>query len=179
MPKAARLFHVSEQAGIGRFQPRPVPAPDSGIEGDAVWAVDEEHLANFLLPRDCPRVTFRMAVNTTSEDKARFFAHSSARAVIAVEARWFPAISSCRLYLYEMPPKTFLLAVAPAGYYISREAVSPIAVSEMDNLVARILEREVELRILPGLWPLSDAVAASSLEFSIIRMKNAAPRAHS
>ena len=36
-----RLFHASEEAGICLFDPRPVPSPDSGVLGAAVWAVDE------------------------------------------------------------------------------------------------------------------------------------------
>jgi hypothetical protein len=35
--------------------------------------------------------------------------------------------------------------------------------------------RNVELRITPSLWPLRDAVAGSTLEFSISRMRNAQP----
>jgi Family of unknown function (DUF6886) len=32
------------------------------------------------------------------------------------------------------------------------------------------------LRVMPTLWPLRDAVVASTLQFSIIRMRNAALR---
>jgi Family of unknown function (DUF6886) len=33
------------------------------------------------------------------------------------------------------------------------------------------------LRVMPSLWQLHDAVVASTLQFSIIRMRNAQPRA--
>jgi hypothetical protein len=171
-----RLFHVSEEAGIARFEPRPVPSPDSGISGDAVWAVDEEHLPNFIVPRDCPRVTFGIGERTTEEDRARFFAHSRARRIVAVESRWASAIRACTLWLYEMPPESFAIALEEAGHYISRTTVIPIGVIEIRDLIAEMLKREVELRFVPDLWPLSDAVVASTLEFSNIRMKNAAPR---
>jgi hypothetical protein len=36
--------------------------------------------------------------------------------------------------------------------------------------------RGVEVRILPSLWSLHDAVAKSTLQFSMIRMRNARPR---
>jgi hypothetical protein len=36
--------------------------------------------------------------------------------------------------------------------------------------------RRVELRLMPNLWSLHDAVASSTLQFSMIRMRNAAPR---
>ncbi|MEN9566251.1 MAG: hypothetical protein RLZZ69_1447, partial [Cyanobacteriota bacterium] len=34
----------------------------------------------------------------------------------------------------------------------------------------------IELRLLPSLWQLHDAVVNSTLEFSSIRMKNAQPK---
>jgi hypothetical protein len=42
--------------------------------------------------------------------------------------------------------------------------------------VSELRRRGVELRVLPNLWPLRDVVIASSLQFSIIRMRNALPR---
>jgi hypothetical protein len=39
-----------------------------------------------------------------------------------------------------------------------------------------VLQRGVELRILPNLWPLRDAVIESTLEFSIIRWRNSLPQ---
>jgi hypothetical protein len=171
-----RLFHVSEEAGIARFEPRPVPSRDSGVVGDAVWAVDEAHLPNFLLPRDCPRVTYGVGPRTTKEDRARFFAHSTARRIVVVESRWAPAILACTLWLYEMPPESFALALAEAGYYVSRVTVVPARVIQMSEVLGEMLKHEVELRFVPDLWPLGDAVIASTLEFSNIRMKNAAPR---
>lgn len=171
-----RLFHVSEEAGIARFDPSPVPSPDSGVTGDAVWAVDEAHLPNFFLPRDCPRVTYGVGKRTTHEDRARFFAHSTARRVEAVESRWAPAILACTLFSYEMPPASFEVALEEAGYYIARVTVVPIGVIEIRDPIGQMLRRAVELRFVPDLWPLADAVVASTLEFSNIRMKNAAPR---
>ncbi len=171
-----RLFHVSEEAGIARFEPRPVPSPDSGVTGTVVWAVDETHLPNFILPRDCPRVTYGVGKRTTEEDRARFFAHSTARRIVAVESRWAPKILACRLWLYEMASENFALALEEAGYYISRTTVVPIGVIEIRDLIGEMLRRDVELRFVPDLWPLNDAVIESTLEFSNIRMKNAAPR---
>jgi hypothetical protein len=78
--------------------------------------------------------------------------------------------------LYEMPSASFELALEEAGYYISRTTVLPLGVIEIRDLIGELLKREVELRFLPDLWPLSDAVIASTLEFSNIRMRNAAPR---
>lgn len=169
-----RLFHVSENAGIARFEPRPPPAPDAGVTGDAVWAVAESHLVNYLVPRDCPRITFRAGPSTTQADKARFLL--GAACVVAIEAAWLGRLRGARLHLYEMPPEPFTEALPEAGYWISREPVAPIAREVVDDAMAALVGRGAELRLLQDFWPLRDAVAVSSLEFSIIRQRNAAPR---
>ena len=44
------VYHVSEEPGIELFEPRPIDA-----SGDSfVWAIDDEHLRNYLVPRECP-----------------------------------------------------------------------------------------------------------------------------
>ena len=48
-----------------------------------------------------------------------------------------------------------------------------------DHLPGALLARNVELRIMPELWKLHDGIAASSMQFSIIRMRNAQPRSSS
>lgn len=55
------LYHASERPSIVRFEPRPVRA-ESGLTEEVVWAIDDEHLQNYLLPRECPRVTFYSSV---------------------------------------------------------------------------------------------------------------------
>jgi len=169
-----RLFHVSEEAGIARFDPRPPPSTDAGVTGDCVWAVDEDHLVNYLLPRDCPRVTYGRGPQTTTADAERFL--TDARRVVAFEAAWLERVMSCPLRIYEFPTASFNLALADAGYWISRDAVIPLKERVRTNLVEALIEAGAEVRILQDFWPLSDAVAASSLEFSIIRKRNARPR---
>jgi hypothetical protein len=64
------LFDVSEQADIHVFHPRLFStAPDIG---PVVWANDAVKLSNYLLPRDCPRVTFGTSATTTVEDRQQF-----------------------------------------------------------------------------------------------------------
>jgi hypothetical protein len=173
MPKP-RLFHVSETGAIARFEPRPPPSPDAGVVGDAVWAVAASHLANYLTPRDCPRITFGAGPDTTPADRARFL--FGARRVVAIEADWFERLRTTRLYVYELPPESFVEALAEAGYWISRAAVEPMGVEVIDDPVTALIAAGAELRLLQEFWPLADAVAASSLEFSIIRKRNARPR---
>jgi hypothetical protein len=164
------LFHVSEEGGIDHFDPRP-----SAIAGESVvWAIDAERLRNYLLPRECPRVTFHAGRQTTAADRAHCLKDSPA--VIVVEEGWLSRVQSCRLYCYGLPTDTFECLDECAGYHVSRVAVRPAAVEILDDAVAELRKRGVELRTMPNLWPLRDVVIASSLQFSIIRMRNALPR---
>src|SRR6266853_7033763 len=158
------LFHISEQPGIERFHPRPSELSAAPV----VWAIDANRLRNYLVPRDCPRVTFYAGPDTTNADVQRFLGSSTA--VVAIERAWFRRLRSCRLYCYHMPPETFACLDECAGYFVSRVAVVPAGVEVIDDLLAALQRRGVELRIVPNLWPLRYAVDASSLQFSIIRM---------
>ena len=171
-----RLYHVSETPGIERFEPRVPPSADAGVADPVVWAVDEQRLRNYLLPRDCPRVTFYSKPTSTPADVECLIGPCCAAAVVAIEADWLDRVRATVLYLYEMPRDTFSLADASAGYWVSRRAVVPGAVAVVSDCVKAIVERGVELRIVPNLWPLHDAVVASTLHFSSIRMRNAQPR---
>jgi hypothetical protein len=164
------LFHVSEESGIRRFEPRTTEVGGAPV----VWAIDAGRLRNYLLPRECPRVTYYAGDHTTPADVERFL--GSSPAVVAVESGWLERLRSCRLYCYHLPPETFECIDECAGYFVSREAVAPVRVEVFDDLVAELLRRGVELRFVPDLWPLHDAVAASSLRFSLIRMRNARAR---
>jgi hypothetical protein len=173
LPKP-RLFHVSETPGIARFEPRPPPSPDAGVTGEVVWAVAESHLVNFLLPRDCPRICFRAGPQTTPADRDRFL--GDANIVVAVEDAWAGRIGGATLHIYEMPPEDFEEALPEAGYWIARADVTPLAERVQGDLFQALKDAGAEVRWLMEFWPLADAVAASSLQFSIIRYRNAQPR---
>lgn len=164
------LFHISEESGIGRFEPRACEC----ASGLVVWAIEARRLCNYLLPRECPRVTYYAGAETTATDVERFL--GSSPAIVAVENGWLERLRSCRLYCYHMPPATFECLDECAGYFISTVAVVPSRIEVFDDPMAELLRRGVELRFLPNLWSLRDAVVASSLQFSLIRMRNAAPR---
>jgi hypothetical protein len=169
MPKP-RLFHVSEEAGIARFEPR----PNYRLGGEMVWAVDEAHLANFLTPRDCPRITFGRGLATSDDDARRFL--GPAHRVVAFEAEWLDRVRGCTLYIYELPAATFEVEDAGAGYWLSRQAAEPIGVRMERDLLGALAEAGAEIRVLQAFWPLRDAVVNSSLEFSIILQDRARPR---
>jgi hypothetical protein len=163
-----KLFHVSETPGIARFEPR--PAADGTLK---VWAIEARTLGNYLLPRDCPRVCFRAGEAT---DPAELALLDGADAIIAIEAAWADRVGSTTLCVYEMPPETFTLEDEAAGYWTSRDPVIPTASTPVIDLATRIVEAGARLIVLPSLWELHDRVRASSLAFSMIRMRNAGPR---
>ena len=166
----AILFHVSEEPGIERFEPRP-----SEYAGEpAVWAIDAERLRNYLVPRECPRVTYYANGETTAADVERFL--GSSPAVVAIEHGWVEPLRSCRLYCYHLPPETFECLDECAGYFVSRVPVVPQHVEVFDDPLAELLRRRVEVRFVSNLWPLRDAVVASTLQFSFIRLRNALPK---
>lgn len=165
------LFHVSEEHSIDRFEPR----ESEGTRDTVVWAIDADRLRNYLVPRECPRVTYYAGCATTDADRERFLGTSTA--VVAIEREWFERLLACRLYCYHLPPQTFECIDDCAGYFVSRLPVAPAYVEVMDSPISELLRRGVELRLMPNLWPLRDAVVASSLQFSIIRMRNAQERA--
>ena len=164
------LFHVSEEPAIAEFIPRPSKyTPDP-----VVWAVDDEKVRNYLVPRDCPRVTYYADARTIAADSERFLGTSSA--VVAVAANWWNRIRSFTLYSYQLPSDTFACIDECAGYFVSRESVRPLHVEVIEDPIAALLARGVELRILPTLGPLRDAIVGSTLQFSIIRMRDAGAR---
>lgn len=172
MSDTQTLYHVSDQPGIAIFEPR---ESRLGQLESLVWAIDLKHLPNYLLPRDCPRVTFAAGPDTSKHDIERFIKPVSASRVIAVESAWLSRISKGRLYVYELSSPHFELQDECAGYYVSPVAVKPNAERCVDNLFEELFRHDIELRVMKSLWDLWDEVIASSLEYSIIRMRNAQP----
>ncbi|HLX67541.1 MAG TPA: hypothetical protein VKR41_11110 [Puia sp.] len=165
---------MSEAGDIERFEPRPSPSHFDAITGDVVFAIAGHLLHNYLLPRDCPRVTYYANSATTLQDLDRFLSGSDATHVVAIETEWFHRVNTTVLYAYEFPAANFTLLDETAGYYISYEPVIPAGVRRIDNIFVELLSRaHLELRILPELWSLGNAVIASTLSFSLIRMRNA------
>jgi hypothetical protein len=81
-----------------------------------------------------------------------------------------------QLYRYSFSDEAFTCINKSAGYYISHQEVIPQRVELYDNLLERIVSANVELRFSPALHALKDAVAASSMDYSIIRFSNAMVR---
>ena len=163
-----RLFHVSEEPGIATFAPRV-------IDGKSlVWAITEKCLPNYLTPRDCPRVAYHVSEKTTQEDIATFFS-SPSRHCVAIEHGWYEQMAKTRLYVYEFDATNFVLLDACAVYYVSEKTETPVSVVKTNGLFNELFQRNVEVRLLSHLWDLGRAVQQSSLNWSLCRMRNAAP----
>jgi hypothetical protein len=162
-----RLFHYSEDPGIERFIPHvPATNPD---QAPLVWTIDEPHAPLFWFPRDCPRITF------WSEDGAPADAlgATSAARVHAIEAGWVDRLRACRLYVYRFSPEGFVPWPGADGYWVAHAAHVPVDVAPVGDLLERHEERGIELRVLPSLSALADAVVGSGYRFSMCRMANA------
>jgi hypothetical protein len=132
--------------------------------------VDDEHLANYLLPRECPRVCWVPTADSTS------FLDSPASRVIAIEHRWLPALTDAGLQVHELDPSGFTCLDEIAGYWVADEEVAVLGVRTVNDCSAALAERGVELRVTTSLWPYVDAVVATGGQFSVIRTRNAAAR---
>lgn len=165
-----KLFHLSDDPAIARFEPRPSAYTTEPV----VWAISDQRIANYLLPRDCPRVCFRAGRESAAEDMERFLGDETA--VIAIEADWVERVQAGKLHRYTMPTDGFVLQDEGAGYWVSYGDIESLGVELLHDLPGEIAAEGVTLKVLPSLWELHDAVKQSSLVFSMIRMRNAEAR---
>ncbi|ALC80654.1 MULTISPECIES: DUF6886 family protein [Bacillus] len=167
------LFHISEEPDLSVFAPR--IAVNYSHLPPVVWAIDQEHLPHYFLPRDCPRVIYWQGEQTNEADTKRFFSQSTARKVIAVENGWLARILNTPLYQYSFEPAPFTLfeEAKTAGYYIAETTVAPIATECIPNGLEQIAQAGIEIRVTPHLQLIRDQVISSTLDFSIIRFRNA------
>ena len=170
-----RLFHVSEDPNITIFHPRLPRRPELDPNVGLVWSLTESAMPNWLFPRECPRIGYRVCENTTNEDKEKFFT-SSANYVVAIEHDWHERQLNATLYIYEMNPANFCFDEV-AGFYVSQQSEVPVGMVPYTNLYKELFNHNVEVRLVSDLWVLRDAVLASSMtQWSFCKMANAKPR---
>jgi hypothetical protein len=165
------LWHYSEDPGIEVF--RPHVARTSMEDDELVWAVDTRHAPMYWFPRDCPRGCVWAVSTTTDDDRYRFFGHTAATRLHVIESAWLEPMRTARLYAYRLPEETFVRHDV-GGYWVSKETVEPIERVELDDLLARHADAGFELRVTPDIWAFWNPVVASTLEFSGMRLRNAA-----
>jgi len=167
-----------------------------------VWAVSWERAPDYWFPRQCPRAMAWRAP-WSSEDDVRAILGPSVTAgreqaqgtrswparpsdslpashrVHAIEYGWLESMRETRLYAYRFAEADF----TPFGNAESAHAmvcdheVAPLGPPErVGDLFALHDEAGIELRLLSNLWPFWEAVVASTLDFSGIRLRNARAR---
>ncbi len=135
-----------------------------------------DHLHAYLLPRDCPRLACYAKPDSDPDDVARIMGPSGARYLVVIEAGWLAAARDTPLTIYTFDGRPFRCVDAGAGYWTNEQPVTPIDRETLADPLPEMLRRDVELRVVASLWPLRDAILASSLQFSFIRMRNARSR---
>jgi hypothetical protein len=172
-----RLFHFSEDPGIGLFVPRPVRIPvdrrsgQEWLNGPLVWAIDEAHDVLYLFPRECPRILIWPTAQTKPEDRAEWFGDCGARAIAFVEERWAPRLRAGIVHRYELPTASFE-DLGDVGMWVSRSAVRPLRAEAVRSLPHALEARNVEVRFLPSLTPLR-VIWSTTLHASGLRLRNA------
>jgi hypothetical protein len=167
------LLHFSEDPDIKLF--RPHVAKTAAEQEPFVWAVDEEHAPAYWFPRQCPRACCWRPKGEDASHPHALLGVGSIR-LHAVEWSWLERIRACRLFCYRFDAASFRSHLEEAGYWTSAEAVAPLSVSPVGDLLERHAAAGIELRLVSNLWPVIDAIVESGLPFSIIRHTNARGR---
>ena len=170
------VLHFSEDPGIERFVPH--VAATGQQPAVYVWAVDHDRCPDYWFPRQCPRAMAWVTQSTSDEDRERIIGPGGGLRVHAIEYRWLEAVRTTRLYAYRLPADQFRPFGDPEPHaHVADVAVDPLGPPEpVPDLLECHAQAGIQLRILPNLWPFWDAVITSTLGFSGIRLRNAAPR---
>ena len=165
--------HFSEDPSITRFVPH---VAVTAREPEAyVWAVDAEQAPSYWFPRQCPRAMAWVGPRTTVDDRTRIIGPGGGERVHAIEYGWLERIRTVRLYAYRLPAAVFRPFGEPRPHaVVATEPVTPLGPPErVRDLYALHASAGIQIRVLPTLCGFVDAVKASTLEFSGIRLGNA------
>jgi hypothetical protein len=115
---------------------------------------------------------------TTAADRDRIIGPGGGERVHAIEYGWLEQMQTTRLYAYRFGSGPFRPMGEPYPHaMVAVEPVEPLGQPEpVGDLFAVHGAAGIQLRLLPSLWDFVDAVAASTLGFSGIRLRNARPR---
>jgi len=174
-PEPGQVLHFSEDPTITRFVPRVAP---TAAETEAyVWAVDDARAPDYWFPRDTPRAMAWVEAGTTAADRDRLIGPGGGTRVHAVEYRALEPMRTVTLYAYRLPADRFRPIGPHSHAWVATEPVEPVGPPErVGDLFALHEAAGIQLRVLPNLWPFWDHVVASTLGFSGIRLRYAAPR---
>ncbi|HEX3785616.1 MAG TPA: hypothetical protein VHX38_38690 [Pseudonocardiaceae bacterium] len=175
-PEPGQVLHFSEDPTIDRFVPH--VAATARQPQPYVWAVDAGRSPDYWFPRACPRAMAWTGAATTEADRARIIGPGGGNRVHAIEYRWLSELRTVRLFAYRLPAEDFRPFGSPNPHaQVATRPVRPLGPAEpVGDLFALHEAAGIQLRVLPNLWSFWDAVTASTLEFSGIRLGNAQPR---
>jgi hypothetical protein len=175
-PEPGEVLHFSEDPTITRFTPH--VAPTARQEEAYVWAVDHARAPDYWFPRQCPRAMAWTLQSTTKADRDRILGAGCGERVHAIEYGWLEAVQKTTLFAYRLPADRFRPFGEPEPHaVVAEEPVEPLGPAEpVGDLIRCHEEAGIQLRLLTNLWQFWDAVIASSLGFSGIRLRNARPR---
>ncbi|GAA4630335.1 hypothetical protein GCM10023196_055280 [Actinoallomurus vinaceus] len=170
------MLHFSEDPTITRFVPH--VAATARQPEPYVWAVDHGRAPDYWFPRDCPRAMTWVGPTTANADRERIIGPGGGTRLHAIEYRWVTRLLDARLYAYRLPASSFRPIGEPTPFaMVSTEPVEPLGPPERVGDLLKLHETAgIQLRVLDNLWEFWDAVTASTLEFSGIRLRNAHPR---
>ncbi|HET6704928.1 DUF6886 family protein [Amycolatopsis sp.] len=170
-PAPGEVVHFSEDPTITRFEPH-VAATAQQPEA-YVWAVDATRAPDYWFPRQCPRALAWVTTESSEADRAFL----GAPRVHAIEYGWLAAMRTVRLFAYRFSAASFRSFGEHAHAVVATVPVEPLGPPErVGDLLALHEEAGIELRVMRNLWAFVDTAAASTLGFSGIRLRNAAPR---
>lgn len=174
-PRPGELLHFSEDPTIARFVPH--VAPTAADPTAYVWAVNAEHAPSYWFPRQCPRAMAWATSRTTEPDRQRILGPSAQRVHLA-EYAWLRRIADAQLFVYRLDAAAF----EPYGdeldphAFVARHPVLPLAPAEpLRDLLSLHEEAGIELRFAPSVWPWWHAAIETTVGYSGIRLRNAAP----
>ena len=175
-PEPGQVLHFSEDPKIRRFVPH---VAETAQQPEAyVWAVDYQRAPDYWFPRQCPRAMAWVRDTTSDHDRDRIIGVGCGDRVHAIEYGWLAAMRTSRLFAYRLPADRFRPFGADESHaHVAVEPVEPLGPPEpVGDLFQCHAEAGIQLRVLDNLWAFWDAVIASTVGFSGIRLRNAIPR---
>ena len=130
-----------------------------------------------LVPPPVSRGMAWVGPDTSAVDRHAILGPGGAERVHAIEYGWLAAMQTATVYAYRFDADRFRpFGAARPHAFVAIEPVEPLGPAEpVGDLLAVHEAAGIELRLLPNLWTFWDAVVASTLEFSGIRLANARP----
>lgn len=175
-PRPGEVLHFSEDPTITVF--RPHVAATAQQPQSYVWAVDDALAPAYWFPRQCPRAMAWAGPATSASDRERVLGPGGGNRVHVIEYSWLKRFLDVELFAYRLPAGRFRPFGRPTPHaVVATEPVEPLGPPEpVGDLLRLHQDAGIQLRLLDNIWELWDAVTVGTMEFSGIRLRNAADR---